>query len=653
MSAEPNSRLAALVLAAGYSSRMGDFKPLLSVGCAPALERAIDGLRAAGIADVTVVTGHRAEDLRPLLLRKAVREVFNPDFARGMFSSVTAGIRSLAPDVEACFVLPADVPLVREQTIRALAAAYHAEPAPVLYPVFQKRRGHPTLIRRDVLDAALGREPAGGLRGLLKLQAGVRDIPVDDEAILLDMDTPEDLARLREFDASCTASVCPVCLRRIGARRIVEGDDIYLVKSCPEHGRFRTILWRGLPSFQAWGGARRTPSHPSVCAAEIDRGCPFDCGLCPDHRQHTCCVVLEVTRRCNLACPVCFASAGGAAADPPFETIADRCRKLLASGGPYNLQLSGGEPTMRDDLPEVVAMARSLGFPFLQLNTNGLLLAADPDYAARLKDAGLSCVFLQFDGVTDEVYRVLRGRPLFDLKQAAIRNCAAQELGVVLVPTLVPRVNTNQIGALIRFAIAEMPAVRAVHFQPVSYFGRYPHPPADEDRITIPEVLRAIESQTGGRLCAGNFVPPSAESPWCSFQGKFIVEDDGTVRPVAAPASGCCAPLGELVQLGCGDGARRARQAVARQWSFPAESPASEVPAGVDVTSLDAFLAQGRHTLSVTGMAFQDVWNLDLERLRDCYLHASVGGSGLVPLCAYNLTASNGRALYRTVDPHA
>jgi hypothetical protein len=450
---------------------------------------------------------------------------------------------------------------------------------------------------------------------------------------------------------SSTESVCPVCLRRIAGERIAEGDEVYLEKKCPDHGHFRTILWRGLPSYESWAVRNKPASRPPVCAAEIARGCPFDCGLCPDHRQHTCCVVMEVTARCNLACPYCFASAGGSRLDPGLGEIENWCRMLLASGGPFNLQISGGEPTVRNDLPEMIGLARSLGFNFIQLNTNGIRLAESAEYAGSLKRAGLGCVFLQFDGLTGDVYRRIRGRELLKTKLAAIGHCTEHELGVVLVPTLVPGVNTDQIGEIIRFAIGLMPAVRTVHFQPVSYVGRHPAQPLDEDRITIPEVLREIERQTEGEVRASQFYPGSGENAYCSFHGKFVVHG-GEIRPSSrSEQSGCCGPSTPLVQLGNGEGARRARRFVARHWTFPDELPAS--PDGVNTDSLDAFLAEEKNSFCISGMAFQDAWNLDLDRLRECYIHAIGPGQRLYPLCAYNLTNTEGHTLYRMASEAA
>ena len=340
-------------------------------------------------------------------------------------------------------------------------------------------------------------------------------------------------------------------------------------------------------------------------------------------------------------------------------------RALMAAGGPYNLQLSGGEPTLRSDLPEIIALARSLGFSFIQLNTNGVLLQ-DAKYLRRLKSAGLDCVFLQFDGVTKAVYERIRGAAIVGEKKRAIELCSAAELGVVLVPTLVPGVNVGQIGEIIRFAIQQMPAVRAVHFQPVSYFGRYPGTPANSDRITLPEIMRQIELQTQSKIKASDFYPPSAENSHCSFQGKFQLQPDGTLKASPRPRQPvCCSPAGpevNLVQLGnvqSGNGyeSKRAREFVARQWVFPAgrQSPNPQFSSSFDTESLDAFLREGRrHTLTISGMAFQDAWNLDLQRLRKCFIHVvspERAGNKLVPLCAYNLTDVRGRALYRTPDP--
>jgi uncharacterized radical SAM superfamily Fe-S cluster-containing enzyme len=446
---------------------------------------------------------------------------------------------------------------------------------------------------------------------------------------------------------SATESVCPECLARIPALRVAYGDDVYLKKTCPEHGDFTTVIWRGLPAYSSWVRPK-IPSYPDNPFTSVERGCPFDCGLCPDHRQQSCCVLFEVTQRCDLRCPVCFADAGNhPTPDPDLSKIEGWYRRLLDAGGPFNIQLSGGEPCLRDDLPDIIALGRSRGFTFFQVNTNGLRLSRDADYLKRLKEAGLSTVFLQFDGTCDCIHEKLRGRLLAAHKQAVVDRCAEQQLGVVLVPTLVPGINTDNIGGIIEFAVQHAPTVRGVHFQPISYFGRYPHPPRDADRITIPEIIRAIEAQTGGALKRESFCPPGGENALCSFHGNFVLMPDGQLKPLTkhTPETSCCCQPMPAQQ-----GAAKSREFVARNWSAPASDNMIEFrPVGrPSLGEWDVFLSRARtHAFCISGMAFQDAWNLDLERLKDCYIHTASPDGRLIPFCAYNLTDQSGHSLYR------
>ncbi|MEW5954762.1 MAG: radical SAM (seleno)protein TrsS [Bacillota bacterium] len=439
-----------------------------------------------------------------------------------------------------------------------------------------------------------------------------------------------------------TESVCPHCLARIPAHKALRGADVFLVKNCPEHGGTETVLWRGAPEYRTWAGPK-IPSRPQKCFTEAARGCPFDCGLCPEHRQHSCTVLLEITQRCNLGCAVCFAGAGaGPSADPGLEVIKGWYEQILLAGGPYNIQLSGGEPSLRDDLPEIIKLGRSLGFNFIQLNTNGLRLAEEPNLVKQCKEAGLTSIFLQFDGTDDKIYKVLRGRPLLTKKIQAIKNCAANNIGVILVPTLVPEVNVNNLGAIIKLATSYLPTVRGVHFQPVSYFGRYPEPPADSSRITIPEVIRELVRQTKGEITADAFKPPGCENALCSFHGNFILMPGGELRSWTKH-EGCCGTT-EKAEAG----AAKARSFVAKYWSAPEIKTVSIKTDEGPFTFWDSFIERARtHSFSISGMAFQDAWNLDLERLKDCCIHVMSPAGKLIPFCAYNLTDSQGRSLYR------
>ncbi|HEY8910907.1 MAG TPA: radical SAM protein [Desulfosporosinus sp.] len=431
---------------------------------------------------------------------------------------------------------------------------------------------------------------------------------------------------------SNTESLCPECLKRIPAQRVLEGENVYLLKRCPEHGDYRTLLWRGSPQWESW--VRPTiPTPPKACFTDVEKGCPFDCGLCKDHYKTTCTALIEVTQRCNLNCRFCFANAGTEIDEPSLGVIETWYKNVLEASGPVNIQLSGGEPTLRDDLPEIVEMGSSMGFEFIQLNTNGLRLAEDPSFMRRLKEAGLSSVFLQFDGTEEQIYQSIRGRKLLDIKIKAIECCAKHEIGVVLVPTLIPGVNTHNIGGIIKFALENHPVIRGVHFQPVSYFGRIPQEPTDQDRITLPEVIQAIEEQTDGLIKAENLKPHNGR---CSFSGSFTRQSDGSLKPVV---SACCSGPERADEL-----ARKTRTYVARQWSgidkLAIQSPTTN--------SWDNLIQQLKiYAFSISGMAFQDVWNVDINRLKNCCIHVVSPEGKLIPFCAYNLTNKNGHSIYR------
>jgi len=441
-----------------------------------------------------------------------------------------------------------------------------------------------------------------------------------------------------------TESLCPVCLKKIPASRVKRGEDVYFIKNCPEHGKFDTILWRGKPYYEDW--VRETEKVlPKKTITESVRGCPFDCGVCSAHEQQACCVLLEVTQRCNQHCFYCFANAEDERAqDPSMEEIRQWYQMLLDIGEdrPFNIQLSGGEPTVRDDLSEIIRLGKSMGFPYIQLNTNGKRLAEDVHYVEELKNAGLSAVFLQFDGTTDGIYERLRGQKLLKQKEKAIENCEKNQLGVVLVPTLVPGVNTDNIGEIIRFAVERLPAVRGVHFQPVSYFGRYPDAPGDSQRITLPEVMAEIEKQTGGEIPIGAFQPQMTGNPLCSFHGSFVYMEDRGIVSIGGTAGSCkCQGNNE-------DAIIKARDFVAKKWTRAEKTACCGTGISDSLSDFDRYIERVRdYGFSISGMAFQDIWNLDLERLRRCKIHVMNVDKRVVPFCAFNLTDQQGNPLYR------
>lgn len=431
-------------------------------------------------------------------------------------------------------------------------------------------------------------------------------------------------------------SLCPYCLKKVVGQKVEDEEGVYLEKTCEEHGFFKTLIWEG-ENYQLWSDVERFQT-PKVISNNTDKGCPYDCGICSEHRQETCCVLFEITNRCNLKCPICFASSNeNIKEDISLEKIGEYYDYLMKCGGPYNIQLSGGEPTLRNDLHEIIKIGREKGFTFFQLNTNGIRIGEDENYIRNLSKAGLNTVFLQFDGLNDNVYSKLRGKNLLRTKLKAIENCKKTGVGVVLVPTIMKDVNIDQIGKIINFAMDNMPFVRGVHFQPVSFFGRYEK--RDENyRITIPKMLREIEEQTNGNMKIENFMGGGAENSYCSFHGNFLVNEDKRLKPLGSKSNCCCKPTSS----------KQSREFVAKQWSAVKKSSNKKNAKNNSTKSLDEFLERfDNYTLAISAMLFQDVWNIDLDRLKQCYIHVVSEDMKLIPFCAYNLTDTENKSLYR------
>lgn len=437
---------------------------------------------------------------------------------------------------------------------------------------------------------------------------------------------------------NATESLCPVCLKKIAANIVLKDENYYLEKTCPEHGSFSSLVWKDSIPMESWirQKGKVTLKNPQT---EVDKGCPYDCGICSEHKQNTCVALIEVTSNCNLNCRYCFADAEvGKTEDPSLEQIRFLYESVLKTSGVCSIQISGGEPTTRDDLPEIIKIGTELGFTFIQLNSNGIRIAEDEEYVKELRAAGLSSVFLQFDGTNDVIFQKLRGKRLLEIKRKAIENCEKNSIGVVLVPTVVPGVNVDNIGDIINFALDNGPAVRGVHFQPVSYFGRIPFTPEDKDRITIPEVIDEIDRQTEGRFSKESLKPTGSEHSLCSFNGSYIINGKNNIMNVTNFSSCCCSTDDAE------DGVSKCMDYTSRTWSYNKAESKKENAA----SDWDKILFNIEHnTFSLSGMAFQDVWNINLERLKECCIHIVSPEGKLIPFCAYNLTDVEGKSLYR------
>ena len=430
-----------------------------------------------------------------------------------------------------------------------------------------------------------------------------------------------------------TESLCPVCLKKIPARYIRQNGKTYFCKECSEHGPFQVLFWNDADMYEEW-------QNQGIHAPTRDRGkpehqgCPLDCGLCNGHHSGTCTAILEITYRCNMSCRICFADANTEHFDPHLNQIRNMYAAALKSNRFCSVQLSGGEPTVREDLPDIIRMGKEMGIVHLQLNTNGIRLAQDYDYLMRMKDSGLDLIYLQFDGVDDTVYRTIRGRDMLDIKLQAIRNCARAQIGVLLVPVVIPGVNLERLGEIVDFAKGWVPTVKGIHFQPVSYFGRYPDRiPPDESRCGLCDVIHALTQQCG-ELRSEHFVPRKQFDPHCDFSATYYLDEDNHLIPMTQKNQNAC-------DTEKTDFVAKTNVYTDKRW---------RLQSGAEEKESSPLLRFARRTLthsfSISGTGFQDVWNIDLGRLRGCCVHMVNGHGELIPFCAFHLTSVDGKRLY-------
>src|SRR5207248_596750 len=262
-----------------------------------------------------------------------------------------------------------------------------------------------------------------------------------------------------------TRSLCPHCRRDVDAKIIVRDGRVYFRKRCPEHGLVEDFVCSDVAYYDRHEFAQ--PSRlPQAYGTKSDQGCPHDCGLCPEHEQHTCIALVEVTSSCNLKCPMCFAESGPGGEFIDFATYARMVDRYVELEGVADvLQLSGGEPTLHPELVRMVRYAYERPIQVVMINTNGIRIAHDPkllDELAAMRDR--LEIYLQFDGLTDDVNRSLRGENLLAVKLAALDNLRKRDLRCTLVCTVEHNVNLDQVGAVLRFGL-ERPGVRGVSYQ--------------------------------------------------------------------------------------------------------------------------------------------------------------------------------------------
>jgi 7,8-dihydro-6-hydroxymethylpterin dimethyltransferase len=295
-----------------------------------------------------------------------------------------------------------------------------------------------------------------------------------------------------------TLSLCPQCLKRVDAKIVFENECVYMLKNCSEHGFQKVLIATDIAFYKNTRNYNKASEMPLKFGTATHYGCPYDCGLCQDHEQHSCLTVVEITDRCNLSCPTCYAmSSPHYGRHRTVEEVEKMLDIIVASEGqPDVVQISGGEPTIHPRFFDILDIAKSKPIRHLMVNTNGIRIAKDFDFTRKL--AGYMPdfeIYLQFDSLRPEVLKTLRGEDLSDIRIKALEHLNALNLSTTLVVTLQQGLNDDEIGAIIEFALQQR-CVRGVTFQPVQVAGRTsPFNPAT-DRITMTGVRRKILEQT-------------------------------------------------------------------------------------------------------------------------------------------------------------
>jgi 7,8-dihydro-6-hydroxymethylpterin dimethyltransferase len=465
-----------------------------------------------------------------------------------------------------------------------------------------------------------------------------------------------------------TRTLCPVCNTVIDAAIAEEEGKIWLKRNCPEHGAFKDLYWSDPAMyyrFDKYNTVGDGIANPQNTAAALN-SCPTACGLCNNHHSQTLLANIDLTNRCNLDCDFCFANARacGFIYEPGFDEVVAML-KLLRAQKPVPapaVQFSGGEPTMRDDLVDIIRKAKELGFPQVQMASNGIKLANDPELAQKLKDAGLSTVYLHFDGISNET------NPYLKIHMKAVENLKRVRLGIVLVPTVIKGRNDHELGDIIRFAANNISVIRGVNFQPVAFTGAASDDDIKKSRITIPDVLERIETQMPGILKRDDFYPVPCVLPFSDFveaytgkpQVRFTAHQHcGAATYVFVQEDGIV-PVNRMVNVekffetivqmaddlkkggtinkykallegvkNMHDSVRQGEQGATTEfWKIIGKTLIGQ--------NFEALREFHWNALFIGTMHFMDRYNYDLDRVNRCCIHYATPDGRLIPFCTYN-----------------
>jgi uncharacterized radical SAM superfamily Fe-S cluster-containing enzyme len=439
-----------------------------------------------------------------------------------------------------------------------------------------------------------------------------------------------------------TRSLCPECRRVVDAQVLLRDGSVIMRKCCPEHGWHEALI----SSDAEWHVNSLKYNKPGAVPFDftttVEEGCPFDCGLCPEHQQHTCVGLVEITTRCNLNCPTCFADsnpldAGYDLSVAQVEAVLDRL--LETEGQPEVVQISGGEPTLHPQILDILAAVKARNIRHVMLNTNGLRLVQDPEFVGQLADYK-PLIYLQFDGLKASTYEALRGRDLRAIKEQALDYLAGAGLYVLLVPTIVMGVNEDEIGDILHFGL-EHPAVVGINYQPVTFAGRCLNHRDPLNRITLPDVLRLLEAQTEGLFRVSDFFPVPCPHPTCSACTYAFVGGDEVI-PIPRILN-VDDYLDFIANRTMPDFSAELQPVLESLWSMAAVLGSDETtenlpcvacglegPAALDPERLK------EHFFGIQVHGFMDEHTFDVKRLMKCCVHELLPDGRAVPFCAYN-----------------
>jgi uncharacterized radical SAM superfamily Fe-S cluster-containing enzyme len=326
-----------------------------------------------------------------------------------------------------------------------------------------------------------------------------------------------------------TNSVCSKCLQKLEAKVIFQDNKVYLLKRCKEHGPEKVLISTDIEYYKRCREFIKPSEMPLRWNTPIKYGCPYDCGLCPDHEQHSCLTLLEVTDQCNLECPICYAESS-----PKRQTwrSLEQIEKMLDAivaneGEPDIVQISGGEPTTHPHFFEILDMVKTRPIKHIMVNTNGLKIASDRKFVEKLATylPGFE-IYLQFDSFEAKALKELRGVDLREVRKKAIDHLNEFNLSTTLVVTLKKGLNDQEIGKIIQYGLSQK-AVRGVTFQPIQAAGRLQDYDPATDRLTLSEVRQMIIDQS--ETFQNEDMLPVPCHPDCLAMGYALKTEDGPI----------------------------------------------------------------------------------------------------------------------------